>query len=443
MTGGLYPHLLAMLTQLAIEPAVGTPYLSTASWLRDFYAWPDAQRRAWQQERLESVVAAAARDVPFYREHVGSAAAAGLSDLPVVSKATIRPEAERFLARGWEHMPHISKRTGGTTGDPWQYPLDKAAWTHIYAAALHFYERTGYRYGERVVLLGAPASLGLDERGLKTRLRRRIERHETRLAGFAIDPDASARRVADDRAAGAALWYGFAGTIAAMADVTLERGMTVRPPRAIVTTAEPLQPAWRERITSAFGRVPFDQYGCQDGGVLTQTCGRGRFHVAENLSIVEVLEGDSPAPPGVEGEVAVTNLHARVLPFLRYKTGDRASLGDGPCPCGTPGATLEGVAGRQVDRLELAGGIRITGLSFGSVFMGTPNVRRWQVVQEDAGRLTVRLDVDPGFGPEEAAHVERGFRERVGDRVRVDLTTTAPLERTEGGKYKLVVRSAG
>lgn len=436
----LYPHVLALATQLVIERAFGTPYLTTAVWLRDFWSWPDEQRAAWREQRLREVVADAARDVPYYREHA-SGWGGRLDELPVVSKAVIRPDMDRFRPAGWREIPHVEKRTGGTTGDPWQYQLDKRAWTHQYAAALHFYERTGFRYGERMVLLGAPQSLGLDDRGLKTRLRRAVERHDTRFAGYAIDRAASAERARGAAAARAGLWYGFAGTIAAMADAVLDERLSVRPPRAIVTTAEPLLPEWRLRIARAFGVEPFDQYGCNDGGVLSQTCAHGRFHLAENVSIVEVLDGERPAAPGVEGDVAITNLHARVLPFLRYKTGDRGVLGEGRCPCGTPGATLERVGGRSVERLELPDGTWLSGLSFGQVFMGTPSVRRWQVVQESAERLTVRLDVDPGFGQEEAEHIRRGFRARVGDAVRVDLVPGAEMERTGGGKHRLVVRA--
>lgn len=330
---GIYPHALALFTQLVVEPAIKAPYLSTADWLRDFFSWPDERRREWQAARLGEVIAAAARDVPFYRERLGGGGSGvSLHDLPVVSKALIRPQVDRFLAEDWRNMRHISKRTGGTTGDPWQYPLDKRAWTQMYASSIHLFERTGYRYGDRVVLLGAPASLGLDEPGVKTRLRRRLERHDTSLAGYAVDRAASAERVARAGAVAAGLWYGFAGTIAAMADAVLEEGLSVRPPRAIVTTAEPLQPAWRDRITAAFGVRPFDQYGCNDGGVMSQTCARGRFHLAENLSIVEVLDDDAPAGRGVEGEVAVTNLHARVLPFCATRAAIAPSSVRGPVP---------------------------------------------------------------------------------------------------------------
>jgi phenylacetate-CoA ligase len=439
----VYPSALAALTPVVLEPAFRAPYLTTAHWLRDFYAWPDDRRCEWQWRRLEAVVAQARRHVPFYRELLGPRRnwrGTSLADLPPVDKIRIAAKQEAFLADDLDRRPTVAKRTGGTTGDPWRYPLDRRAWTHMYAAGLHLFERTGYRYGERVVLLGAPASLGIAERDLRARLRRRIERHDTSLAGFAVDADTSARRVLAAVKAPAALWYGFAGTIAAMADAVLERGLSVRAPRAIVTTAEPLQPEWRRRIEQAFGIAPFDQYGCNDGGVLAQTCHRGRFHVAENLSIVEVLDGDRACAPGREGDVVVTNLHAVALPFLRYRTGDRAVLGEGRCPCGTPGQTFERVGGREVDRLSLAGGVELSGLSFGSVFMHTHSVRRWQVVQRDARHIVVRLDLARPLPASERSHVLAAMRARCGEAVEVELDLGAEIERTPGGKQRLVVR---
>lgn len=444
---GVYPALLGVLARRVLEPSFGAPYLSTARWLDTFFAWPDGRRAAWRQVRLEEVVAHARQAVPFYRERFGGVggdvAQIAVTDLPPTDKSRMRDAPEAFLSEGWEQIPHIAKRTGGSTGDPWAYPLDRRAWTHQYAAALHFYGRLGHRYGDKVLLLGAPPSLGVEDAGLKSRVRRTLERTDASLTGWDVDPAASAARARGAVRAGASLWYGHAGTIAAMADAALELGLQPIAPRAIVTTAEPLQPAWARRIEAAFGAAPYDQYGCNDGGVLAQTCRHGRFHLAENVSIVEILDGDRPCLPGVEGDVAVTNLHARTLPFLRYRTGDRAVLGAGPCPCGVAGATLERVAGRTVDRLVMPDGSTLSGLAFGHIFMDTPHVRRWQVVQSAPQRLSVRLDVEEGYGEAEAALIVREVRALAGVGVDVVLEPGSPMERTSGGKHKLVVRTGG
>lgn len=87
-----------------------------------------------------------------------------------------------------------------------------------------------------------------------------------------------------------------------MAAAVLKEGRRVRPPKAILSSSEVLLPEWRTQIETAFGVRVADEYGCNDGGVLAQTCTADRFHVADNLSIVEVLDDHGRrCPPGAEG----------------------------------------------------------------------------------------------------------------------------------------------
>jgi len=438
----VYPTLLGAAVPLVVEPLIGARYLSVSTWLQDFSALPDDDRRAWQQERLAEVLRHARDSVPFYRRVFMGAdpSRTALADLPVVDKALIRRDQDAFRSDGWRSRRYIVKTTGGTTGDPWRYELDRTAWAHMYGAALHLWGQTGYRYGERVAVLGTPPSLIAGGRGWKARLRRAIERRVHPSSGVATDRESSLRHVKAASRSHAVLWYGYAGMIAAMADSVLAEGVELRGrPRAIVTTSEPLLPEWRRRIELAFGVPVFDQYGCNDGGVLAQTCARGRFHLADNVSIVEVLDGDSPCPPGTEGDVVVTNLHARVLPFLRYRVGDRAVLADGSCPCGRSGPTLARVIGRSGDRVRLPGGGEVSLPGLTSAFWEAPNVRRWQLVQTDLDRIRVRLELDAGFDGVEAARLEEALRRRCGGSVAVELVTDEPFERTPGGKLQVVV----
>jgi phenylacetate-CoA ligase len=225
-----------------------------------------------------------------------------------------------------------------------------------------------------------------------------------------------------------------------MAHAVNEEGVTVRGPVAIVTFAEPLRPGWKEAIETAFQAPLYDEYGCNDGGLLAQSCERGRFHLAENLSIVEVLDGLDPCPPGVEGDVAITNLHSRALPFIRYRNGDRAVLGEGTCPCGRSGATLERMAGRTGDRVELPDGTLMSLMTFAQVFKRTPGVRRWQVVQPDRSHLVVRLDVSPDFDAVQRQTILDYVRKWTSNQVEVDVDLSEPIELTPAGKHKVVVR---
>jgi phenylacetate-CoA ligase len=434
--GDLYPRLLEVATRHAIEPMVGAPYLSIAAWLHDFSSWSPARRHDWQGRRLEYVLAHAARHVPFYRD-LARNGRIRLESLPIVDKAMVRSDADAF--RSELSLPSVVKRTGGTTGDPWTYELDRQAWAHVYAAGIHFWERVGYRYGERVAVLGTPPSLISGANGWKDRLRRAVERRVYPSTGIETDHEASLAHARAASASRAVLWYGYASMLAGMADAVAAEGLSLPGPRAIVTTSEPLLSEWRRRIEAAFGVPVYDQYGCNDGGVLAQTCREGRFHLAENVSLLEVVEGDTPCSPGVEGELVVTNLHARVLPFLRYRVGDRAVLGEGTCPCGQDGATLERIAGRTGDRLRLPDGTELSLPGLTTAFWEAPNVRRWQLVQPELGRIRVRLELADGFDDAEAARLEGALRKRCGDAVAIELVANEPFERAPEGKLQVLI----
>ena len=436
----VYPHILGMLTTAAVEPLMRAPYLTVAAWLRRFDAWPDERRAAWQQHRLAEVLRDAAGSVPFYRHLLpGGAHGVRLSDLPVVDKRQIRDSMDDFRSEGWQHTPHVRKSTGGTTGDAWQYELDRRAWTHVRGAQIHLWERTGYRYGDRIVLLGTPPSLLGGGSKFGSRLRTALEHRIYSAAGIEVDHLSSLERARAAVEADGVVWYGYASMIASMAEAVLDNGIRLNGPTAVITTSEPLHPVWRRRIADAFGAPVYDEYGCNDGGVIALTCPRGRFHIAENVSLVEIVEGDSPCPPGVEGDIVVTNLHARVLPFLRYRIGDRGVLAATPCPCGRAGATLESVNGRVGDRLVLPNGIQLSYVNFTTIFWGTPHVRRWQIVQEAIDRVTVRLETEPGFTTREAEQIRQAIRTRSRGQLEVDIRVGEPIERTEAGKQRVVI----
>jgi phenylacetate-CoA ligase len=440
-----YPPLLAGVLRRPLERGAGAPYLATARWLREFYAWPAERRREWQDRRLDEIIRHIRRDVPFY---AGCAAPDGnprsaLAALPVVDKVRIKHEPDAFHARGWKEMCTLAKTTSGSTGQPFAYVLDCRAWAHIYAAAINFRERVNVRYGERVVLLGAPTALGLEAPDSKRALRHRIERHDRSLTGFDIGRAASLERARQAGRRDAAMWYGYASTIAAMAQAVLSEGITTPGPRAIVTMAEVLQPAWREQIRQAFRAPVFDEYGSNDGGVLSQTCEHGRFHLAENVSIVEVLEDGAPCPPGVEGEVVVTNLHARALPFVRYRIGDRAVPATGACECGRSGPALEHVTGRSGETILLPDGSEISGHAFGMLFANTPGVERWQIFQSDPSSIRIRLDVGEPLDDGRRDAIQGFARRHCGPDVAVHIVTDEPLDRTTGGKLRMVVRGFG
>ena len=101
-------------------------------------------------------------------------------------------------------------------------------------------------------------------------------------------------------------------------------------------------------MAAAWGHDPFDQYVATEVGFLAVECAaHDGLHVLDDHVEVEIVDDDGrPCRPGEEGQVLVTPLHARTLPLIRYRLGDRATWTAGACGCGDPGRTTRASCAR-------------------------------------------------------------------------------------------------
>lgn len=220
-------------------------------------------------------------------------------------------------------------------------------------------------------------------------------------------------------------------------------------PVLVLSTAEGLPPAERDRLERVFGGAVREVYGCTESGYAAYGCAQGWLHLLEDWVIVEPVDADrNPVPPGtVSHTVLMTNLANRVQPIIRYDVGDRVLVRPDPCPCGDPAPAIR-VQGRASDVLTFpaAGGrgvVTVPPLALATVVDRTPGVELFQIVQTAPTSLSVRLRPDPGADPDRVrAAVEEGIAALLANldlaHVTVDPAPEAP-EQTTGGKYRTVI----
>jgi phenylacetate-coenzyme A ligase PaaK-like adenylate-forming protein len=124
-------------------------------------------------------------------------------------------------------------------------------------------------------------------------------------------------------------------------------------PTQVFTSGEHLGAPTRELARAVWGVEIFDQYVATEVGFIAVQCpAHDGYHILDDHVVVEVVDGDGmPCPAGEEGEVLVTALHARTLPIIRYRIGDRAAVADGPCRCEYAGPRLASIGGADRDVL--------------------------------------------------------------------------------------------
>ena len=131
------------------------------------------------------------------------------------------------------------------------------------------------------------------------------------------------------------------------------------PPLRIETalvSADSISPSFRAALAVIWGTEVFEHWGMTEtgyGGALACEAHDG-LHIRETdlyLEIVDERTGQV-ASAGDEGEVVVTTLRRRGLPLIRYRTGDRGSIVETQCHCGSVLRRLH-LVGRIGDRLVL------------------------------------------------------------------------------------------
>jgi phenylacetate-CoA ligase len=225
-----------------------------------------------------------------------------------------------------------------------------------------------------------------------------------------------------------------------------ERGIDVGalPVRATVHAGEPGAgiPAVRARIETAWQARAFDHAGMTEMGAYGYECAaQAGLHVNESEFIVEVLN-PATGSPAREGELVLTNLGRLGSPVIRYRTGDRVRLAEGPCACGRTFRRLEdGILGRLDDML-IVRGVNV----FPSAVEGI--VRRFAVIEEfqievfrdgELDEVRVLVEVDGGDGAATCAALQDALRAGLGLRLPVALAPPRSLPRFEL-KARRVVR---
>ncbi|MGE0757826.1 MAG: phenylacetate--CoA ligase family protein [Pirellulaceae bacterium] len=207
--------------------------------------------------------------------------------------------------------------------------------------------------------------------------------------------------------------------------------------KALITTSETVTSDARKTLEQAFGCKLFDQYGAVENTHFVSQCEYGRYHVSPERGIIEILEGDSPCPPGKPGRVVVTGLENTLQPLIRYEIGDAAYWAeDQCCPCGRQMPIIGGVEGRYEDYCETPDGRRF--LVFDPVFNGIKTIKEGQVIQESPDRFLVKVVATDDFREEDRQLMIANFRRLVGELcVRVEVVKS--IARTSNGKFRAVV----
>jgi phenylacetate-CoA ligase len=412
----------------------------------------------WSREALESAAAEKLRrflvrvgsHVPYYRELYRRAGfdpesvrgVGDLSRLPTLTKADIQHRRRDLIAEGAAKL--IPNQTGGSTGVPLQFFVGLPRVTSDVAARCRAMRWWGAEVGDpEVVLWAAPREVNRQDRvrGIRDRLLR-----STLLAADRMTPTRMDQYLDLIERVRPVQIFSHGSALDELARRAEERhrplaGLGIR---VAFLTAEQLYEHQRRRIERVFGCPVANGYGARDGGFVAHECPAGGMHVTAEDVIVEIIdERGIRLPAGQAGEIVITHLETEEFPFVRYRTGDVASLLDRPCTCGRGLPLMGEIHGRADDLLLGLDGARVPGQAIVHLVRSRPELQAFRIVQEAPDLLRILLVQAERFPADVEAEIVQGVKTRLGEGMRVEFVLVPEIPLEASGKYRTVLNKIG
>lgn len=411
--------------------------LESSQWLSP------VELRKLQRGKLSALLQHANTNVPFYGARFGELSWDSaeldtfgvLNRLPLLSKSDIRNAGRGMW---WPDSPGglTSSCTGGSTGEPLVFCLDRRRQAYDQAARIRTHRWFGIELGDcEIMLWGSPI-----ERTRTDRMRSVRDRlfNQHLLDAFRMSPQRMDCYLDQwERLAPAAL-FGYPSSIALFARHARKRGrsLNTKSLRAVFVTGEVCHPHDRADIENFFQVPVADNYGSREAGFIAHQCPHGSMHITAENVIVEIVRESLRVPAGETGEIVVTHLDAYGMPFIRYRTGDFGRLLGGRCRCGRGLPLMDVVQGRSTDFLMLPDGTIKHALSIIYPLRAMPGVERFRVTQQADYGVIVEVVADKSLT---ADAVKTRVRPVLGNEIGLGIRFVDFLEESPSGKFRYVI----
>lgn len=393
-----------------------------------------------QEAEFLKIVEHAKSNVPYYRDTLRDIEVRSLDDItriPFLTKKIIRNNTDYLKAGCYPPERFIPNTTGGSTGEKLDFFNDANALQASFLMRGNMW--TGWRPGEKQIQLWGARQDLLDGRGIYKRFVNTFIHRNKILSSYDMrDQDMFHYQRVINRYK-PRLITGYSSALYLFSNFLREHGLEIYSPKGIISSAETLREDQRETIESVFRCKVLNRYGCREVGNISHECSQQKgLHIYTEHIIVEVVdENGQSCGPGKPGEIVLTSLDNYVFPFIRYRVGDIGALSERKCPCGRRLPMLESVEGRVWDIIVGTNGNRLVGTFW--LVKGVKGIQQYQVIQEEHGRLVIKLVVDDRFGDKDKQQLIERVKDKCGEDMAVEIKILNNIPMTESGKHRFII----
>jgi phenylacetate-CoA ligase len=300
-----------------------------------------------QSQKLEKIVASA-RQTSYYGDLLKEIPKNdfSLDQLPITGKDEVRGNIDSFIRKGLSKQNLIKVKTSGSSGQPATFFLDSE--TSSYRHSLDFFiglesGRTPFDVFTWFLSHGSPqlpkfySNLGL---------------YNCLILYMITD---ERKNLEHARKYKSTIFGGYPSAMRCLAHANNELENPIKL-NYVFSGAEILSPAVRKFIGNSFSCPVFNAYACWEFGPIAFECPEEHnLHINSGSCYLEVLGQNGKPKKSGTGDIVISGLLNTAMPLLKYRLGDRGSLGE-PCSCGRGHPVIKSLEGRSDDWIVLPSG---------------------------------------------------------------------------------------
>jgi phenylacetate-CoA ligase len=372
----------------------GKVFRETFDFLMESECWSREKLLDYQWSELQDLLSYAYENVPYYTRvfderglkpsHIQSTR--DMDKLPVLTKQIVRDNYEDLISRAFVGK-RVTFKTSGSTGDRFQFLGDDSMYKKEAAFILRsFKSHGGHLYDKPSVWLRryVPKTehdpLWYFDYDLK----------RLYMSAYHINKETVASYVKAINDTKSDMLVSYPSSVYILACLLEETGYTLPYIKSVHVTSEMLLDQWKEKAEAILGVPVRAHYGQIERVSFMHQPG-------ETMDYLDNLEyGFTEFIGNNQGDhdIISTGFMNRVMPFIRYQTGDTAILNEPDTRSYGLPLSVKKITGRSDDILITADGARQPSVNFSSMMSKIDGVKMFQFIQKKFGELDVRLVID-------------------------------------------------
>lgn len=430
----------------------GKYYLKTRNSLRQFETLSRESIEEYQLQTMQKLVRYAYEHVPYYRELFDQISfkpeklkhLEDIQAIPYLTKALVRQNKQKLCSEETpsKHLKLVT--TGGTTGSaPLEFYLDRRSSTPVEFAYLQYiWARTGYRFGDKCVVLRGDTFGNSDDKPQYWKLNYLM--NWLVMSSRYLTQDTAPQYIDRIREYNPRFIIIYPSSAYLLArHMKAHHIMPLKGLKGIICSSETLYSWQRQFISEVFGAPVFSYYGLSEKCCLASQCQESyKYEFLPGYGFVEIIDrsGKWCRNKGETGEIVATGFNNFTTPFIRYKTEDLCVFSQDSCQRHEGWTTVTEITGRISEFLVDSNNGLVNFIASDEVFWPIlDKVIAYQYEQDTPGVLNIRLQVREALTTAEYKNLNEmikkyypGFEFSVSD--------SGQIPRTRSGKFRYLIQ---